>query len=101
MAARRDASLGKQLAQVLAKVGSYYFLRKNFHLTPGVKPKLTEKLRRDPAEFHGVEVVQVVKTYLINRFWVGHGFSRAAQRPTKTRALAPEVTEFPSFPDHS
>jgi phosphoglucomutase len=62
MVARRGASLGKQLAQVFAKVGSYYPLRENFRLTPEVKAKFTEKLRRDPAEFHGIKVAQVVRT---------------------------------------
>ena len=62
MVARRGVSLGTQLAQVFAKVGSYYPLRENFRLTPEVKEKFTEKLRRDPAEFHGIKVAQVVRT---------------------------------------
>jgi alpha-D-glucose phosphate-specific phosphoglucomutase len=62
MVARRGASLGAQLEQVFAKVGSYYPLRKNFRLTPEVKAKFTEKLRRDPSEFHGTKVAQVVRT---------------------------------------
>ena len=48
MVAHRGASLGKQLADLLAKVGSFYPLRENFRLTPEVKAKFTEKLRRDP-----------------------------------------------------
>jgi len=56
MVARRSASLGEQLAQAFAKVGSYYPLRENFHLTPDVKAKFTEKLRRDPSEFLGIKV---------------------------------------------
>ncbi len=62
MVARRGASLGAQLAEVFAEVGSYYPLRENFHLTPEVKQKLTEKLRRDPSEFHGIKVASVVRT---------------------------------------
>ena len=62
MVARRGASLGSQLAQVFAKVGSYYPLRENFHLTREVKQKFTDKLRRDPSEFHGIKVAQVVRT---------------------------------------
>jgi phosphoglucomutase len=62
MVARRGISLGTQLEQVFAKVGSYYPLRENFRLTPEVKQKFTEKLRRDPGEFHGIKVAQVVRT---------------------------------------
>ena len=62
MVARRGASLGTQLEQVFAKVGSYYPLRENFRLTPEVKEKFTEKLRGDPREFHGTKVAQAVRT---------------------------------------
>jgi phosphoglucomutase len=50
MVARRGASLGKQLAKIFVEVGSFYPLRENFRLTPEVKQKFTEKLRRDPSE---------------------------------------------------
>jgi len=62
MVARRGASLGAQLAQVFAKVGSYYPLRENFRLTAEVKAKFTEKLRSDPTVFSGIQVAQVVRT---------------------------------------
>jgi phosphoglucomutase len=62
MVARRGASLGTQLGQIFAEVGSYYPLRENFHLTPEVKQKFTEKLRSDPSEFHGIKVAKVVRT---------------------------------------
>jgi alpha-D-glucose phosphate-specific phosphoglucomutase len=62
MVARRGASLGKQLANLFAEVGSFYPLRENFSLTPEVKQKFTEKLRRDPSEFHGIKVAEVVRT---------------------------------------
>ena len=62
MVARRGASLGKQLGALFAKVGSFYPLRENFRLTAEVKQKFTEKLRRDPGEFHGMKVAQVVRT---------------------------------------
>jgi len=62
MVARRAASLGAQLKQVFAKVGSYYPLRENFRLTPEVKQTFTEKLRSDPSEFHGIKVAQAVRT---------------------------------------
>jgi phosphoglucomutase len=62
MVARRAASLGTQLANLFAEVGSFYPLRENFRLTPEVKQKFTEKLRRDPSEFHGIKVANVVRT---------------------------------------
>ena len=62
MVARRKTSLSKQLAEIFAKVGSYYPLRENFRLTLEVKEKFTEKLRSDPAEFHGSKVARVVRT---------------------------------------
>ena len=62
MVARRGASLGKQLSGLFAKVGSFSPLRENFRLTPEVKEKFTEKLRRDPSEFHGTKVASAVRT---------------------------------------
>ncbi|MFY9559096.1 MAG: phosphoglucomutase/phosphomannomutase family protein [Terriglobales bacterium] len=62
MVARRGASLSKQLENLFAEVGSYYPLRENFRLTPEVKAKFTEKLRRDPTEFCGHKVASVVRT---------------------------------------
>jgi phosphomannomutase len=62
MVARRKASLGQQLQSVFAKVGSYYPLRENFHLTGEVKQKFTEKLQAEPREFAARKVVQVVRT---------------------------------------
>ena len=62
MVARRGRSLGKQLEEIFAKVGSFYPLRENFRLTPEVKQKFTEKLRSDPTEFSGSKVAKVVRT---------------------------------------
>jgi phosphoglucomutase len=62
MVARRRASLAKQLADLFAKVGSFYPLRENFRLTPEVKEKFTSKLRSDPSQFDGTKVAQVVRT---------------------------------------
>jgi phosphoglucomutase len=62
MVARRGVSLGTQLQQIFAEVGSYYPLRENFHLTPAVKQKFTEKLRSDLSEFGGIKVASVVRT---------------------------------------
>jgi phosphomannomutase len=49
-------------ADLFAKVGSFYPLRENFRLTPEVKQKFTEKLRRDLTEFDGMKVASVVRT---------------------------------------
>ena len=43
------------------QVGSFYPRRENFRLTPEVKEKFTEKLRRDPKEFCGHDVSQAVR----------------------------------------
>ena len=59
--AKRGTSLGSQLKQLFAKVGSFYPLRENFRLTPEVKEKFTEKLRVDPQEFAGRRVREAVR----------------------------------------
>jgi alpha-D-glucose phosphate-specific phosphoglucomutase len=80
MVARRGASLGKQLGELFAKVGSFYPLRENFRLTPEVKQKFTEKLRLDPNEFHGIKVAGAVridglKLVLADGSWVCYRLS--------------------------
>lgn len=62
MVARRGKSLGEQLRALCNQVGSYHPMRENFHLTPEVKEKFTEKLRSDPREFCGNRVSEVVRT---------------------------------------
>ena len=62
MVATRGASLGAQLKGIFAKVGSFYPVRENFHLTPEVKAAFTEKLKADPTELSGRKVVEVVRT---------------------------------------
>jgi phosphoglucomutase len=62
MVATRGKSLGVQLRELFAKVGSYYPVRENFHLTPERKAAFTEKLKADPAELSGRKVVKVVRT---------------------------------------
>jgi alpha-D-glucose phosphate-specific phosphoglucomutase len=62
MVATRSKSLGEQLKALFAKVGSYYPVRENFHLTPELKAAFTEKLKTDPRELSGRKVVQVVRT---------------------------------------
>src|SRR5438874_6468174 len=53
MVALRGKSLGQQLRELFAEVGSFYPVRENFRLTPEVKEKFTEKLRLDPQTFAG------------------------------------------------
>ena len=59
--AKRGTSLGSQLKQLFAKVGSFYPLRENFRLTPEVKEKFTKKLRVDPKDFSGRRVREAVR----------------------------------------
>lgn len=77
MVAHRGLPLGKQLANLFAEVGSFYPLRENFRLTQEAKQKFTEKLRRDPSEFHGIKVASAVRTdglkiVLADGSWVCH-----------------------------
>jgi phosphomannomutase len=60
--ARRGKSLGEQLRDLFAEVGSFYPLRENFRLTPEVKEKFTSKLKSDPRELCGLKVANVVRT---------------------------------------
>jgi phosphoglucomutase len=62
MVATRGAGLGAQLKALFAKVGSYFPVRENFHLTREQKAAFTEKLKADPKELSGRKVVQVVRT---------------------------------------
>ncbi len=62
MVAARRKSLGVQLQELFAKVGSFYPIRENFRLTPEVKAKFTEKLKTDPRELSGRKVKQIVRT---------------------------------------
>lgn len=62
MVAVRGQSLGGQLQALFAKVGSYYPVRENFHLTTQAKDKFTEKLKTDPRELAGRKVWSIVRT---------------------------------------
>jgi len=62
MVATRDASLGAQLKVLFDKVGSFYPVRENFHLTAEQKAAFTEKLKADPTELGGRKVTSVVRT---------------------------------------
>lgn len=62
MVARRGQSLGEQLKGLFKKVGAYYPVRENFHLTEEVKQRFVEKIKADPTELDGRKVGQVVRT---------------------------------------
>lgn len=62
MVAKRGKSLGVQLKELFAKVGSFYPVRENFRLTPERKAAFTEKLKADPVELSGRKVSSVVST---------------------------------------
>jgi phosphoglucomutase len=62
MVATRGKSIGTQLKELFAKVGSFYPVRENFRLTPEVKARFTEKLKADPTELSGRKVAKVVRT---------------------------------------
>jgi alpha-D-glucose phosphate-specific phosphoglucomutase len=62
MVAARGKTLGVQLRELFDKVGSFYPIRENFHLTPEVKSAFTEKLKADPTELGGRKVTGVVRT---------------------------------------
>ena len=62
MVAARGKSIGRQLKELFAKVGSYYPVRENFRLTPDRKAAFTEELKKDPTELGGRKVKQVVRT---------------------------------------
>jgi hypothetical protein len=53
MAATRGKSIGVQLRELFAKVGSFYPVRENFRLTPEAMAAFTEKLKADPKELSG------------------------------------------------
>jgi phosphoglucomutase len=62
MVATRGKSLGVQLRELFAKVGSFYPVRENFRLTPEAMAAFTEKLKADPKELSGRKVASVVRT---------------------------------------
>lgn len=62
MVAVRGQSLGAQLQDLFSKVGSYYPVRENFHLTEEAKAKFTEKLKTDPRDLAGRKVANIVRT---------------------------------------
>jgi phosphoglucomutase len=55
MVATRGKSIGVQLRELFAKVGSFYPVRENFHLTPEAMAAFTEKLKADPKELSGAQ----------------------------------------------
>lgn len=62
MVASRGKSMGEQLKELFAKVGSYYPNRENFRLTPEIKDRFIEKIKADPTDLGGRKVTQIVRT---------------------------------------
>jgi phosphoglucomutase len=62
MVAKRCKSISEQLKELFTKVGSFYPVRENFHLTPEAKAKFTEKLKTDPTTLGSRKVTSVVRT---------------------------------------
>jgi alpha-D-glucose phosphate-specific phosphoglucomutase len=97
MVARRSKSMGQQLQELFAKVGSFYPLRENFRLTPEVKEKFTEKLRLDPHSFAGHGLTEVVrkdglKLVLDDGSWVCYRLS-GTEPVVRVYSEAPSETE--------
>jgi alpha-D-glucose phosphate-specific phosphoglucomutase len=62
MVAKRGKSISEQLENLFDKVGSFYPVRENFHLTAEAKSKFTEKLKTDPTSLGDRKVTSVVRT---------------------------------------
>jgi len=62
MVAKRGKSLGQQLKELFAEVGSFYSLRENFHLTWEAMEKFTGKLQKEPRDLMGRKVTEIVRT---------------------------------------
>jgi phosphoglucomutase len=62
MVAVRGKSLGVQLQELFGKVGSFYPVRENFHLTDDQKARFTEKMKAEPTELSGRKVTSIVRT---------------------------------------
>jgi phosphoglucomutase len=62
MVAKRGKSLGTQVKELFAQVGSYYPERQNFRLTDEAKTKFTTKLGTNPTEFAGRKISRIVRT---------------------------------------
>jgi len=62
MVARRRASLREQLQALFQKVGAYYPVRVNLHLSETARERVVELIRRDPKNFNGRPVSGVNRT---------------------------------------
>jgi phosphomannomutase len=95
--AARGASLVEQLEAIYRRVGRLFSGRIGVRLTPEIIATLPEKLRRDPKDFAGREVMQVnrmdgVKFYLADGSWL-------LLRPSGTEPLVRIYAESPSQTD--
>ncbi len=62
MVARRGASLGEQLQALFAKVGAYYPVRVNLHLSDEERARVAARIKKVPAKFNGRRVARVDRT---------------------------------------
>jgi alpha-D-glucose phosphate-specific phosphoglucomutase len=62
MVAVRGKTIGEQLQALFGKVGSFYPVRENFHLTQEAKDNFTKKLKTEPRELAGRKVSAIVRT---------------------------------------
>ena len=62
MVARRGAALGEQLQALFAKVGAYYPVRVNLHLSDEGRARVAARIKKDPAKFNGRRVARVDRT---------------------------------------
>jgi phosphoglucomutase len=60
--ARRGLSIKQQLAALFKKVGTFYPVRINLHLSPEAKARLLAKLQRDWDEFGSQKVAKIDRT---------------------------------------
>jgi alpha-D-glucose phosphate-specific phosphoglucomutase len=59
MVARRGASLGEQLEALFRKVGAYYPVRVNLHMSEAARARVTARIQVDPKTFGGRAVASV------------------------------------------
>ena len=62
MVARRGASLGEQLQALFRKVGAYYPVRVNLHMSESARARVVERIQKDPKSFGGRAVASVNRT---------------------------------------
>jgi phosphoglucomutase len=62
MVARRSKSLSQQLIELQERVGSFFSVRLNLHLTPALKERVRFKLENPPSQLGGKRVAELNRT---------------------------------------